>query len=88
MEEADTTLPPQSIIHTHPPNAQWWAEHWDWYPILAEIFLTFGATTVSSAECERVFSGTGQLVSDRRAALTGEHIAQHAFLHENRHWVW
>lgn len=64
---------------------QWWAENQCKYPslcVVVRILLSVPATSVSS---ERLFSKTGQVISDRRSRLTPQHAEELCFLSQN--WV-
>ncbi|XP_047532135.1 E3 SUMO-protein ligase ZBED1-like [Vanessa atalanta] len=47
----------------------WWYCHRHIYPNLADIYRTNCNMVATSVSCERIFSKTGQIISDRRASL-------------------
>lgn len=61
----------------------WWYEHRHLYPHLAEIYRTNCNVVATSVPCERMFSKTGQIISDRRASLKTEKVRQLMFLNVN-----
>ncbi|CAH1104409.1 unnamed protein product [Psylliodes chrysocephalus] len=61
---------------------QWWKEHSYNFPHLSELVkLKFG-TVATSVPCERTFSKSGQLISDRRNRLSSSKVKQIMFERE------
>ncbi|KIM37619.1 hypothetical protein M413DRAFT_39798, partial [Hebeloma cylindrosporum] len=48
---------------------EWWQNHVQLYPTLARIALDVLPSQASSVPCERMFSGTKQIATDRRSCL-------------------
>nr|XP_022899869.1 zinc finger BED domain-containing protein 4-like [Onthophagus taurus] len=62
----------------------WWKEHQYKFPFLSSLVkLKFGTVTTSEP-CERAFSKTGQIISDRRSRLKPEKVHQIMFLNQNK----
>jgi len=53
---------------------QWWRTNEGEYPVLAKLAYDLLSIPAMSAEVERVFSGTKELISDRRNGLDIESI--------------
>ncbi|KIM62812.1 hypothetical protein SCLCIDRAFT_118580 [Scleroderma citrinum Foug A] len=47
----------------------WWAKHTDIYPTLARIAKDICAIPTTSVPCERLFSGGGEIATDRQSCL-------------------
>lgn len=62
---------------------EWWRNHKFAYPNLARLFKQYGNIMATSVPCERIFSKTGIIVSDRRTRLTSEKVSQISFLNVN-----
>lgn len=62
---------------------KWWQMHRNVYPNLAEIYRTNCNIVGTSVPCERMFSKTGLIVSDRRSCLKTEKVRQLMFLNVN-----
>lgn len=60
-----------------------WYSHRHIYPNLAEIYRTNCNMVATSVSCERMFSKTGQIISDRRASLSTNKVRQLMFLNVN-----
>jgi hypothetical protein len=48
---------------------KWWVQHQSDYPILAKMSFDLFSCLSMSAECERVFSQTGKVITDERNCL-------------------
>ncbi len=59
----------------------WWQRNGKDYPILRKLALQYFTVQATSVPSERVFSASGNIVSDRRARLSPEHINQLVVLH-------
>lgn len=62
---------------------QWWRNHRFTYPNLARLHKQYGNIMATSVPCERVFSKTGLIISDRRTRLTSHKVSQLTFLNMN-----
>lgn len=58
------------------------------FPVVGRLALNYLNICCTSAECERVFSGTGNVVTARRANLAGPTVEALTMLRENAHWFW
>lgn len=61
----------------------WWRDHKYTYPNLSKLFKKYGNIMATSVPCERIFSKTGLIVSDRRTRLTTSKVEQLTFLNAN-----
>lgn len=73
------TKPRDSILSTLPPF-QWWLQHENEYPELTKWALNVHSIPATSAECERVFSSTGQFLTPRRNRLLDDVVEANEFL--------
>lgn len=63
---------------------EWWRKNAYNYPHLSELVkLKFG-TVATSVPCERLFSKSGQLISDRRNRITSDKVKQIMFVNQNQ----
>lgn len=62
---------------------QWWQERRHVYPHLYTYILKRFCIVATSVPCERVFSGTGQIISQRRTLLKPSKVSKLIFLHNN-----
>lgn len=65
----------------------WWKYNTHIFPFLSQSAKKFLCIQASSVPSERVFSKGGQIVSDLRASLSGDHIEQLVFLTMNKKFV-
>lgn len=61
----------------------WWEDKKTVYPKLFQIVQKRLCVPASSAPCERVFSKTGQLLTERRNRLKSKNVSQIIFLNYN-----
>ena len=61
----------------------WWKQNQDRYPLLSQLAMRYLAIPATSVPCERVFSSTGYIVSERRSCLLPENVSKLVFLAEN-----
>lgn len=61
----------------------WWRNHRFTYPYLSKLIKKYGNIMATSVPCERVFSKTGLIISDRRTRLTSSKVEQLTFLNIN-----
>ena len=54
------------------PPLQWWLQHENEYPDLTQWAFDIHSIPATSAECERVFSSAGQLLTPRRNRLSDD----------------
>ncbi|KAF9413705.1 hypothetical protein HW555_008151 [Spodoptera exigua] len=62
---------------------KWWRVHKFNYPHLAKLVQKYRNIMASSVPCERIFSKTGLIISDRRTRLTSQKVKQLTFLNVN-----
>lgn len=62
----------------------WWRKNNYLYPNLTRVFNCHGCVLATSVPCERIFSKTGEHISDRRTSLSSEKVKKIMFLHVNR----
>lgn len=74
----DSLLPRQEC-----PN-KWWRNHHFAYPNLRKVFQEHGCIIATSVPCERIFSKSGQLISDRRTNLQPAKVMKIMFLNANQ----
>lgn len=80
---ADDVLPLKDESGKCNCQLQWWIKHKHVYPNLAKIVKTKCNVIATSVPCERLFSKSGQLISDRRSALTTQKVEMLMFLNAN-----
>ncbi|XP_074034348.1 E3 SUMO-protein ligase ZBED1-like [Leptinotarsa decemlineata] len=61
----------------------WWKEHAYNYPYLSQVVVEKFGSVATSVPSERIFSKTGQILSDRRARLSSEKVQKLVFLNVN-----
>lgn len=61
----------------------WWAGNKTKYPNVAAVSRQYLSVPATSVASERIFSKCGLICSERRAALTPEHVEQLVFLSQN-----
>lgn len=85
---ADDVLPLKDENQKLTCQLEWWIKHQHVYPNLATLFKTKCNIIATSVPCERLFSKSGQLISDRRSALTTSKVEMLMFLNANKpHFV-
>lgn len=62
---------------------KWWKENQFSYPRLFKIMKSLLSVPATSVPSERIFSKTGQIISDRRNKLTGDKVTKITFLNYN-----
>lgn len=65
------------------PN-EWWRKHYFLYPNLSQLFKLHCCVLATSVPCERIFSKSGELISDRRTRLSSEKVKKLMFLSTNK----
>lgn len=61
----------------------WWKSHEQAFPSLSRLAAKYLGITASSVPSERIFSKAGELVSQRRNRLKGDHVNILLFLNKN-----
>lgn len=61
----------------------WWRENAYQYPLLSKLAKDYFCAIATSVPCERVFSKSGYMISDRRNRLKGTKVKQLMFLNAN-----
>ncbi|XP_055522726.1 E3 SUMO-protein ligase ZBED1-like [Wyeomyia smithii] len=80
--ELDKFLAEPYLHRTGDPLA-WWETRKHVYPRLHQIMLRRLCVPATSVPCERIFSKTGQLVTEKRSRLSSKHIAEMIFVNAN-----
>ena len=62
---------------------QWWKDECKLYPILGRFAKMRLGVQATSVAAKRVFSSAGDIVSDKRARLSSEHVDMLLFLKKN-----
>ncbi|XP_072375369.1 E3 SUMO-protein ligase ZBED1-like [Diabrotica undecimpunctata] len=62
---------------------QWWRDHSYNYPHLSKVVIEKFGTVATSVPCERIFSKSGQLISERRSRLSVNKVEKLMFLNAN-----
>lgn len=62
---------------------EWWKKHQYVYPNLKKIFFTSCNIAATSVPCERMFSKTGLILTERRTRLSSSKLEQIMFLNVN-----
>lgn len=62
----------------------WWEKNAARYPTLAELARSLLCIPATSTPSERLFSAAGNIVSEKRASLSPEHVDMLTFLHCNK----
>lgn len=73
----------EDIIQRRSCPMEWWKMRTLVYPHLAEIVKKHACMMATSVPCERVFSQSGQLLSDRHSRLKAKNVQMVMFLHQN-----
>lgn len=73
----------EEYLHRKEDPLKWWHSRKHIYPHLYELMLKRLCIQATSVSCERVFSGAGQVVTDRRKLLKPAKVSQMIFLHDN-----
>lgn len=68
----------------------WWIENHEMYPNLFMLFLKVSCVTATSASSERVFSTTGNIVTDKRSLILPMNVnnivvVRSSFNEQNKH---
>uniref|UniRef100_A0A6P7F906 Zinc finger BED domain-containing protein 4-like n=1 Tax=Diabrotica virgifera virgifera TaxID=50390 RepID=A0A6P7F906_DIAVI len=62
---------------------EWWDQRKKIYPNLYSLILNRFCVVATSVPCERIFSGTGQILNERRTLLESAKVSKLIFLHTN-----
>lgn len=73
----------EPLIDRHEDPLLWWYQRKNIYPKLYALVQRRLCITATSVPCERIFSKTGQIVSERRNRLKSSKISEIIFLHVN-----
>ena len=65
----------------------WWRDHAAAFPTLCNFARKYLCCTATSTPSERVFSAGGQVITDTRVCLTGEHAEHQIFLAMNQKYI-
>ena len=61
----------------------WWKDHQHQLPLLAQAARKYLCVTASSAPSERLFSASGNVVTNKRSSLDPVNVDKIVYLHEN-----
>ena len=61
----------------------WWSSRKELYPLMSKLVQRMFSFVATSVPSERLFSTTGNVITDKRNRLTSEHADQLIFLFEN-----
>ncbi|XP_036346191.1 zinc finger BED domain-containing protein 1-like [Rhagoletis pomonella] len=73
----------EDILNRKQDPLKWWHERKDVYPHLYKYVLKRFCIVATSVPCERVFSGAGQILNERRTLLKSNKLSNLMFLHSN-----
>ena len=82
IREVDEYLNEEYVDHQNDPLL-WWHERRHTHPHLYGYILKRFYIVLTSVPCERVFSGAGQIISQRRKLLKPNKVSTLLFLHSN-----
>jgi hypothetical protein len=71
------------LIFTEEDPLHWWNVNKYKYPILSSLALQYLGIPATSADSERTFSHTGEIVNKRRVRLSSELIDELSFINYN-----
>ena len=71
------------MIYVTQSPLEWWNQKQQVYPFLANLAKVRLAVQATSVAAERVFSTAGDIVNDKRARLSAEHVDALLFLKKN-----
>lgn len=71
-------------ISRHEDPIKWWKNNSYNFPHLSELVKRQFITVATSVPCERLFSKSGQILSDRRSRLSSTKVKQILFINCNR----
>lgn len=67
---------------------EWWQKHEQIYPTLAKIARRFLGVVATSVPSERLFSKSGNMVTEKRNRLSGEKLEKMLFLQSVNKTYW
>lgn len=73
----------ERVIRMKEDPLQWWYLNKNIYPILAKVVKKNFCMVATSVPCERIFSKTGLIITDRRTRLKTQKVQQLIFLNAN-----
>lgn len=73
----------EDLLDKNKDPLKWWRDHSYKYPYLLKVVVEKFGTVATSVPCERVFSKSGQLISERRARLSQNKVEKLMFLYVN-----
>lgn len=74
----------EEIIDRNENPLKWWANHVSVFPNLSHVVRNKFGTVATSVPCERIFSKTGIIVSERRSRISLEKVKKIMFLNVNQ----
>lgn len=73
----------ETLLGRNEDPLKWWKQYSYNYPYLSKVVLDNFGTVATSVPCERVFSKSGQLISERRSRISATKVKQIMFLNVN-----
>lgn len=73
----------EDLLDKNEDPLEWWRYHSYNYPYLSKVVIEKFGTVATSVPCERVFSKSGQLISERRSRISSNKVKQIMFLNVN-----
>ncbi|KAK1889018.1 Zinc finger BED domain containing protein 1 [Dissostichus eleginoides] len=73
----------EPAIHKKDDPLRWWRENKGRFPVLSKLARSFLCIPATSTPSERIFSVAGNICSQKRASLSGDHVEMLTFLHFN-----
>nr|CAI5817744.1 unnamed protein product [Callosobruchus analis] len=73
----------QELLERDGDPLKWWRDHSSNYPNLSKVVIEKFGTVATSVPCERVFSKSGQLISERRSRISSSKVEKLMFLNVN-----
>jgi len=65
----------------------WWTIHCKDFPVLAWLSRKWLSAVSTNMSSERLFSGTGAIVTARRAKLSDDHVEMLSYIHDNMNFT-
>ncbi|CAB3231863.1 unnamed protein product [Arctia plantaginis] len=73
----------EEYLHRKEDPLKWWHSRKHIYPHIYQLVLKRLCIQATSVSCERIFSGAGQVITNRRKLLKPSKVSQVVFLHSN-----
>lgn len=73
----------EDLLNRHEDPLKWWQKHSYNYPHLSKVVIEKFGVVATSVPCERIFSASGQIITERRSRISSEKVKKIMFLHVN-----